>query len=180
MRKVPILAAQNRFMTDPSGKHEVTRLRNLVRRLMTDSIDSAELVASPVDNPICAVQVDESIPCVTVVWKRYASSIQLRFVHEKILGLLRQHGLRAVLGDDKALPTLHPEDQRWILEDWLPRAKQAGLIAAASRRPVSHWAQIAIESLQAALSEHVEVQSFDDWGDARAWLRTRTVAPRGP
>jgi hypothetical protein len=165
-------------MTDPSGRHEVTRLRNLISRLLTDSIDSAELVASPVDNPICAVQVDESIPCVTVVWKRYASSLQLRFVHEKVLGLLREHGLRAVLGDDKALPTLHPEDQRWILEDWLPRAKEAGLMAAASRRPISHWAQIAIDSLQSSLAEHVEVQSFDEWNQARDWLRSKTAVAR--
>jgi len=160
-------------MTDESGKHEVTRLRNLVRRLKTDSIDSAELVASLTENPICTVDVDESIPCVTVIWKRYASSLQLRFVHEKILELLRQRNLRAVLGDDLALPTLHAEDQRWILGDWIPRAKEAGLTAVASRRSASHWAQIAIDSLQAELLSFVEVQSFDDWITAREWLRTR-------
>jgi len=44
--------------------------------------------------------------------------------------MLAQYKANKILGDDSDLPIVHAEDQKWISEDWLPRAR-----AAASRRP---------------------------------------------
>lgn len=149
-----------------------SRLLSLERQLRAESSDSRALVESLTDNPVCMVQIDASVPCITLVWKGYATSSQLRYVHEKVLELLEIHGLRAVLGDDTALAALHAEDQRWIVDDWMARATAAGLIAAANRRSRMPWANVAIESVQSLMSKHVEVRSFDDWEAARSWLRT--------
>lgn len=146
-------------------------LEQLAQKLRVDSLDSRQLLASLTDNPVCSVRIDESVPCVTVVWKRYATSTQLRFIHESMLALLAQNGLRAVLGDDRALPTIHAEDQRWIVDEWLPRARAAGLAAAANLKPVAHWGQAAVASVQSALSKHVAIRSFESWDGAREWLR---------
>jgi hypothetical protein len=159
-----------------SSDFENTAIEEIARKLRADSLDSLQLLTNLVENPICAVGVDPSIPCVSVVWKRYATSMQLRFVHETIIALLKQHKLGAVLGDDTALPTIHAEDQRWITEDWMPRAKFAGLVAVANVKPSAPWAQAAVSSVQDVLAQHIDIATFDDSESARTWLRNAASA----
>jgi hypothetical protein len=160
---------------------EQAALEEMAQKLRSDSLDSLQLLSCLNDNPICSVQVDADVPCVAVVWKRYATSMQLRFVHENILALLKQHSLRALLGDDTALPTIHVEDRRWITESWLPRATAAGLVVIANVKPTAPWAQAAVSSVQGILARYMNIGSFEDWETARAWLRNAAaVAARGP
>jgi hypothetical protein len=154
-----------------SSDFENTALQEIAQKLRADSLDSLQLLSNVAENPICSVGVDLSVPCVSVVWKRYATSMQLRFVHENIIALLRDHGLRAVLGDDTALATIHAEDQRWITEYWMPRAKLAGLVAVADVRPSASWARAAVSAVQGILAQHFSIASFDDRESARTWLR---------
>src|SRR5271170_3652719 len=95
-------------------------LRLLRARLEIESSDSVKLLKDFKENPICSVRLDESVPCIVVVWKQYATSTQLRFIHESILGLLEKHRVTKILGDDTLLPTIHAEDQTWIAENWMP------------------------------------------------------------
>ena len=39
------------------------------------------------DNPICSIIHDEAHHCIIVVWKQYATQIQLRYIHENPLTL---------------------------------------------------------------------------------------------
>lgn len=160
-------------IADQSGDDE--ELERLREQLRTESNDGLSLISNLTDNPICVLGVDESLSCVTVVWKRYATSAQVRFVHENILRILRSRQLKSVLGDDTALPTIHADDQRWITEDWFPRARSAGLRAAASKRPLAYFGKIAIEAVQTEAPAGLELRSFDKLEDARAWLR-RAIA----
>ncbi len=83
--------------------------------------------------------MDSEVPCITVVWKRYATSAQLRYVHEQLLCLLGGGGV-AVLGDDTQLPTIHREDQRWIAENWWPRARShKPPFRVPARKPAAMW-----------------------------------------
>jgi hypothetical protein len=150
---------------------EKTALQEIAQRLRSDSLDSLQLLSSLTENPICSVEVDASVPCVAVIWKRYATSLQLRFVHENILTLLETHDLHAVLGDDTALPIILAEDRRWIADDWMPRAIASGLLAAASVKPSASWGQAAVSSVQGILAQHMETGSFDDRETARRWLQ---------
>jgi hypothetical protein len=143
----------------------------MAQKLRAESLDSLQLLSSLTDNPICTVDVDTGVPCVAVVWKRYATSMQLRFIHENILALLKQHNLRAVLGDDTALATIHVEDRRWITENWFPRAAAAGLVIIANVKPSAPWAQAAVASVQGVLAQHIDISSFGDWEIARTWLQ---------
>ena len=111
------------------GKWSFAQLKRLVE---TELIDGIRLLENPGYNPICSLSYDETTRCVTIVWRKYATSAQLRFVHETIIQMLAQHKASKILGDDLDLPIIHAEDQKWIIEDWLPRARAAGLKAAAS------------------------------------------------
>ncbi len=144
--------------------------RWLQERLSAESNESLGLLRNPESNPICDLDFDPEIPCICVVWKRYATSLQLRFVHEQILHKLKKYQCHAILGNDTALQTIHAEDQRWIVEDWMPRAVASGLKWIASKRPSSHFGRIAVDSVRAIAPPGLDLCSFGELEDARHWL----------
>jgi hypothetical protein len=103
-----------------------------------------ELLSDLQDNPVCSVRFDADVPCVTVIWKRPATSAQLRFVGERLVELIRQHKVAKILGDDTALPLIEPDDQKWFAEDWFPRAAAAGLKVAANKSPEAYFGRLAL------------------------------------
>jgi hypothetical protein len=146
-------------------------LERLARMLEQESADGAALSRDVEDNPICGISFDRSIPALFVEWRSYATSAQLRFVHERILQLLQEHAAAKILVDASELPTVHAEDQKWIIEDWMPRAKGAGLRAAAAKRPTAYFGQIAVSALHSSMPPEIKSRSFDELGEARGWLK---------
>ena len=126
------------------------------------------------NNPVCSVLLDTEVPCLTVVWKRQATSAQLRAVHERLIELLRQYKLNKMLGDDTALPQIEPEDQVWIAHDWMPRAVAAGLKLAANKSPEAYFGRLAVETIKASQSL-LAIRSFDHFDEARRWLKNARV-----
>lgn len=153
-------------------------LSKLRVQLETESSDGIKLLNNLKDNPICSVSLEESVPCIKVIWKQYATSTQLRFIHESILRLLQKHGVVKILGDDTALLTIHAEDQAWIVHDWMPRAIAAGLKFASSKNPDSYFGKVSVSSVQSALPIGIVVRSFERLDDAKRWLSG--VSPADP
>jgi len=100
----------------PEKKPETTNLDKLRIRLQTESSESLQLLQDIRDNPICSVFFDESVLCIMVIWRNYATNTQFRFIHESILHHLQKHGVNMILGDDSALPTIHAEDRAWTIK----------------------------------------------------------------
>jgi hypothetical protein len=137
-----------------------------------ESYEGALLVRNPYDSPICKLSYDEEVRCIEVVWRKYATSAQLRYIHEIILLMLAQHKAETILGDDVDLPIVHAEDQRWITEVWLPRAKAAGLKAAASTISMTFFGRVAIGCIQAKLAHEIQIRNFRSIHSARCWLKS--------
>jgi hypothetical protein len=97
-------------------------LRELREKLRQDSRDSFRLLENFRDNPICSITHDEANQCIVVVWKQYATQIQFRYIHEKLLCLICKHRAFKILGDDTALPAIPSEDRFYVIDDWFPRA----------------------------------------------------------
>lgn len=151
-------------------RQETESLRQLAQLVRTESSDGARLVSNLADNPICRVTLDPDVPCILVVWQRYATSAQLRFIHERLLELLRREHMSRILGDDSSLALIHVDDQVWICEDWLPRAAAAGLKAAASKSPYAFFGKQSVANVQSGAPSSVTLRSFETLNDARAWL----------
>jgi hypothetical protein len=149
-----------------------TSFAQLMRLVESESIDGVRLLESPNDNPICSLSYDKSIRSVTIVWRRYPTSVQLRFVHEILIQMLTQYKANKILGDDSDLPIIHAEDQKWISEDWLPRAKAAGLRAAAAKVPFSFFGRLSIGIIQSKLAQEIAIKAFPNIHQARTWLQT--------
>lgn len=150
---------------------DTSSLEQLKRVVGRESIDGAQLLKTPNDNPICSLRYDEAIRCVAIVWRRYATSAQYRFIHEIILQMLQQHRASKILGDDSDLPVIHAEDQQWVIEDWIPRAKAAGLKAVATTPSLSFFGRLTIGSVQARMASQIAIMTFPSIHLARDWLR---------
>lgn len=104
-------------------------------------------------------------------WKRYATSDQNRHALEEILKLLKAHEITKILGHDSCLETISSGGQTWIIENWLPRARAAGLKAIASKKSGSFFTRRAVNIIHTAAAEAVETKVFVEFDDARTWLR---------
>ena len=148
-------------------------------KLVADSPDGAGLLQSPCDNAICKLSYNGDVKCIEVVWRKYATSPQLRYVHEIMLLMLVQHNVSKILGDHSRLPIIHGEDQRWIVEQWLPRAKAAGFEAAAFVISMTYFGRVATRAIQSTLAREVELRNFHSIQSARGWLRDATAISAG-
>jgi hypothetical protein len=147
-------------------------LRALREKLRQDTRDSFQLLMNFWDNPICSIIHDEADHCIIVVWKQYATQIQLRYIHENLLTLICKHRVCKILGDDTALPAIPSEDRFWIIDEWFPRAVQCGLRFAASKKPASRFGELSINHIQSAAPAGIKCRSFEQLHEAREWLET--------
>lgn len=150
-------------------------LAKLMAAVQAESVEGALLLENPDDNPVCSLSYDRDLSCIKVVWRKYATSAQLRFLHETILQMMERYEVQKILGDDRELPILHAEDQRWIIEDWLPRALSVGLNQIASTTSRSFFGRLSIGSVQMRLANNVTVKQFQSIDDAADWLDTASV-----
>jgi hypothetical protein len=150
-------------------------LRELCDQLRQDSHDSLQLLRNFRENPICSINLDDAGRSITVVWKQYATKAQFRYIHEKMLGLICEHRIYKILGDDTALPTIPSEDRLWITDKRFPRAVECGLRFVASKRPGSYFGKLSIGQIQSAVPADLEFRSFDRLDDARKWIEAATA-----
>jgi hypothetical protein len=129
------------------------------------------------DLPTCSLTLDTSLPGVVVQWKGYATSAELRAVHEQLLDLINKHRVNKVLGDDTSLVSIAGEDRLWILENWMPRAISAGLRVVAAKRSENYFARVAAAEIETAMEQRLQIKMFDALEDARAWLRGASADP---
>jgi hypothetical protein len=145
-------------------------LRGLCEKLRQDSRDSFQLLENFRDNPICSIRHDEANHCIIIVWRQYATQIQFRYIHEKLLSLICEHRVYKILGDDTALPAIPSEDRFWIIDEWFPRAVKCGLRFAASKQPEAYFGRLAVSHIQSAAPTGLQCRSFDKLEEAREWL----------
>jgi hypothetical protein len=128
-----------------------------------------------IDLPTCSLTLDDTLPGVVVRWKGYATSAELRAVHEQLLEVIKKHRVSKVLGDDTALASVASEDRLWIIENWMPRAVSAGLRVAAAKRSDNYFARVAVTEIENARGKPLQFKVFDALDDAKAWLQAAPV-----
>jgi hypothetical protein len=144
----------------------------LRRVLAVESSDGRALAESLEDNPICTVSYDPSIPCLMVRWRSYATSAQLRYIHECLIQLIKKHRVSKILGDDSDLVSIASIDQHWIAREWMPRAIAAGLRTVASIKPRAYFGQTSIRNILSFVPAGLAIRSFESLREARDWLRS--------
>ncbi len=149
---------------------QVVRVEKMREALRSESNEGLMLASNPQDNSVCAIHVEAEANCLKLVWKSYATSNQMRFIHEFMLLRLQDEKLCAILGDDTHVPTVHADDRRWIVEDWMPRAHASGLRRIAATTSQQHFGRVAIDEVHVAAPSGIRIRKFDDLEEARRWL----------
>jgi hypothetical protein len=142
-------------------------------------MSSADPVPPPdksyLDTPYVAVRWISGGPWVLIEWRAWANSVEYRSAHEAALTALRENHCSRNLIDASDARVVSDEDQKWLIENWIPRA------AAAGRR----WTAVVMpkRALARTISENIDkrprlnstqVEYFQSTEEAAAWLSTVT------
>lgn len=164
------LPAGRTIDADPPAGSRGAVLSSMIAALRMESSEGVKLAEDLVNNSVCSLYHDASLPGLVVVWKACRTSLQFRFVLEVILQMLQAQGTCKVLGDDTNLGIIGAEDRKWVIDDWIPRARAAGFRIAATKRPRSRLGARAVHDIHAA-AEGLAIRAFSDLSVARRWLQ---------
>ena len=125
------------------------------------------------DTPYILIRWDGDGPWVYVKWRAWANSAEYRAAQEIVLDALREnHGARNLI-DSTDRKVFSDEDQRWLLDDWMPRATAVGRRWTAIVLPNSALGRTIAENLDKhPQSKAINVKLFETVDDAAAWLST--------
>jgi hypothetical protein len=125
------------------------------------------------DQPYVSIRWVSDGGWVLVVWKEWADSAEYRAAHETILMAIRENHASKNLIDATQSKVVSDSDQRWLIDNWIPRAVAAGRRSTAVVMPRSALGRTISENIdKAAPSDVTQVEYFDTAAEAAAWLST--------
>lgn len=120
----------------------------------------------------CDVDFDDRTGCVTMAWRSFTSSAQFRADNERVLGALVARRAACLLGEIEALGRIPEADQRWLSDDWIPRAIRHGLRRVALVTPAFDLDHGPVLLVGEKVAASLELAYFDDVAAAMVWLRS--------
>lgn len=114
---------------------------------------------------------DPELACIRMIIEGYLTSQQFRTKTEELLELIITHRISKVLADTTYMKIIGADDQRWFIEDWLPRAVKAGYKACAMINSMYFFNRVAINAIADKIDKcQFTLQVFDDEAEAKQWL----------
>ncbi len=125
------------------------------------------------DTPYVLVRWDADGPWVYVKWKAWANSTEYRAAQEVIILALRENHASRNLIDSTDRRVVSDDDQKWLVEDWMPRAAAAGRRWTAIVMPKSALGRTIAENIDnQGRSKRNMIEHFETVEAASAWLST--------
>lgn len=124
------------------------------------------------DSDFAVVEYDESCDAIVARLEEFEEGESFRNYMNTIIEAVEDRGTNKVLSDTSQFDAaLSPEDQGWSVEDWTPRAVDAGVDQMAMVMPESVLAEMSVDSiLEATADDGINRNVFDNVEDAREWL----------
>lgn len=125
------------------------------------------------------IEYDPSVPCLIDTVREFLLSDEIRAHMNKGLELLIEkkqiHGQIGWLANTHSVSPLFEDDLKWIAEDWIPRAEQAGIGYVALVTPGDYVAEMNMEvyedHLQVVTPGGLVTKKFKDLESAAEWLK---------
>jgi hypothetical protein len=128
---------------------------------------------NPTEEKVYQISYDTSTKHVIMRWSGYSTSTKFREGTELMLQLLVENKAKKVLADIKNMTIIGLEDQKWIEQDFLPRAIEQGFSFLALVKPSNYFNAVAMESLlQRPVLSNLTIRMFDTAGEATTWLNS--------
>jgi hypothetical protein len=140
---------------------------------MSDQAPASKDSKVYLDTPYVLVSWDGDGPWVFVKWKAWANSSEFKAAQEVLLLAVRENRAYRVLIDSTDRKVIAEEDQKWLVENWMPRAAAAGRRWTAIVLPTSALGRTIAENIDKhPPSRLATVEHFETVADAAAWLST--------
>jgi len=124
------------------------------------------------DSSFASVEYDRSCDAVVGRLSEFAEGEAFREYMETIIEAIEAEGTNKVLADTSQFESaLHQEDQAWSVQDWAPRAEDAGLDHMALVMPESVVAGMSVDSIVEMADDSINRELFDGIDEAKSWLR---------
>jgi hypothetical protein len=125
------------------------------------------------DQPYASIRWVSRGPWVLAEWRAWANSTEYRAAHEIVLLALRENRASRNLIDATKSRVVSDDDQKWLVEDWIPRAEAAGRRYTAVVIPTSALARTISENIdKRPRSSRMKIEYFQTLEEAEAWLST--------
>ena len=117
------------------------------------------------------VYFDPSLQLVVMEWNGYATTAQFREGTELMLNTLIKNNVSKVLADIKNMVLIGADDQKWLENNFLPRACEFGFNAIAIVKPDNYFNKVAVESVSYKVNtDKLTICFFDGVEEAKEWL----------
>jgi hypothetical protein len=92
---------------------------------------------------------------------------------EGLLKIVEAHRAQKILGDYSNMRVINREDQGYFIQDWAPRAYDAGLRYFAGVLPRGYAAQMSFKAVTDGLTwQGIKIALFEEVDEAQTWLKS--------
>ena len=118
------------------------------------------------------IYFDEGLNAVIMEWNGYANSLEFREGTELMLNCLIKNNCEKVLADIRGMILIAQDDQKWLENNFLPRAIKFGFKEIAIVKPRAYFNRVAVESVSYRIDkEKLTINFFDSPEEAIQWLK---------
>jgi len=123
-------------------------------------------------DPVIHQYRDYPISHVYIKWESMIYEKIFRDGMDKIIKMMKEHKTGKVLSNVSELGILAEKDQKWSVEDWLPRALAVGYSAIAVVISEELFGKMAVEDILNETSKQspIKIQYFEEEEKATEWL----------
>jgi len=127
------------------------------------------------------VEYDEKAQWVFYQWKGFIRMQDIKTGYNKIIEQVVENNAVAVLADHSQIVGPWNEANDWLINDWTPRALQAGMFYWAINTGNDLFSNISLEMFLSKNSQgQYKVQVFEQFSDANKWLSNRIMLDPNP
>jgi hypothetical protein len=127
------------------------------------------------DNEFVTLSIDESVPCLEWIGKKYMPSEEFRASEERsVKYFLMNKGKYPHLEyfvDARDIGPISPQDTAWIVDELLPKLVAAHLQKEAFVIPSSAVGKMVVRNYGNRAGEMIEIKMFDTVEAAKEWLK---------
>jgi len=126
------------------------------------------------DNEYVTLSIDESIPCLEWIGKKFISSEMFRESEEKSLSFYSEYARKFPnlqwYVDARKVGAISHDDTQWVAQTILPQFAIMGLKKEAFVVPESAFGKVAIDDYMSESGDRIQIEVFDSEAKAKAWL----------
>ena len=107
---------------------------------------------------------------VEVIWRKNQTSDHYRQTVKTAYEIILKYGASKWLSDMRNEGVVSVKDQKWLTEEMMPKAFQAGLRRVALVVSKDVFVRFYTKNIEQPVNDHFQSKHFDDVENARKWL----------